>query len=391
MSPHPRTASGLLAAVIIAAACSAPDQADGPIGASVEPIDGAQLESREFHAQAWTGEELIVWGGRTPEARTHHSDGAVFHPADGTWRSMDDSVLSARSHHASVWTGDALFVWGGYAVASGPADERSDFSAEGALYHPDDDEWAALPDAPEGRAAARAEYVDGHIVVVGNVPRTDDFLVLSLDGQSWERVAFSGDHEDDDHAGSEGNGSFAVHDTTVDGDAVIALAESSGSLYQVSYRAGEATALTTEVRISDSSDDSAVSDEARRYGIAAAPDGTRYVAASGAAVSRIWDVDAWGNAEIVMEDESRSFEPPHLADTHPFNQGSLFHHPGTGLVATHPGRVDVWDGNLGVATLDTAEEGRFCGALVQAEPDGLIGWEGDNGCGRPGALVEFAG
>ncbi|GAB3687076.1 hypothetical protein GCM10028793_01210 [Nocardiopsis oceani] len=360
---------------------------------SVEGIDGAQLEGREFHAQVWTGEELIIWGGRTPEARTHHSDGAVFHPAESRWRSVADSVLSARSHHASVWTGEALFVWGGYAVGSGPPDERSNFSAEGALYRPDDDEWAALPDAPEGRAAAKAEYVDGHVVVAGNVPRTDDFLVLSLDDHSWEQVAFSGDHEDkhEGHAGPEGNGGFAVHDTTVDGDAVIALAESGGSLYQVSYRAGEATALTTEVRISDSSDGSAVSEEARRYGIAVAPDGTRYVAASGAAVSRIWDVDAWGNAEIVMEDESRSFEPPHLADTHPFNQGSLFHHPGTGLVATHPGRVDVWDGNGDVATLDTAEEGSFCGPLVQAEPDGLIGWEGDNGCGRPGALVEFTG
>jgi hypothetical protein len=39
--------------------------------------------------------------------------GATYDPATGTWRDLAEPPLSPRRDHVAVWTGDELLIWGG--------------------------------------------------------------------------------------------------------------------------------------------------------------------------------------------------------------------------------------------------------------------------------------
>jgi hypothetical protein len=65
-------------------------------------------------ATAWTGQELIVWGGATRDRRVH-ADGAAFDPATGRWRPLPpapQAQLLDRRVASAVWTGRQLLTWG---------------------------------------------------------------------------------------------------------------------------------------------------------------------------------------------------------------------------------------------------------------------------------------
>ncbi len=103
----------------------------GPIGTRVEA------------ASAWTGTELIVWGG-SEKAREgafggsrETKTGAAYDPAAGTWRRISDGPLSARSSPLSAWTGTEMLVWGGY-------EEDGKRFSNGAAYDPASDSWRPI-------------------------------------------------------------------------------------------------------------------------------------------------------------------------------------------------------------------------------------------------------
>ena len=73
---------------------------------------GAPL-ARMLTAYAWTGTELIVWGG-ADGLRTSHADGAAFDPSTNSWRSLPAAgAPSRRLGMAYGWTGTELLIWGG--------------------------------------------------------------------------------------------------------------------------------------------------------------------------------------------------------------------------------------------------------------------------------------
>ncbi|MEM8705568.1 MAG: PASTA domain-containing protein [Actinomycetota bacterium] len=127
----------------------------------------------------WTGEEIIVPAG-----------GLAYRPASDSWRSIAPSPLAARNDSAVAWSGQELVVWGGCVGAQ--CDERSDAGlSDGAAYDPVTDRWRPIPAAPiPGGAHAVAVAADGVLVIYGgraDASATDQLVAIydpAIDG--WE-------------------------------------------------------------------------------------------------------------------------------------------------------------------------------------------------------------
>jgi hypothetical protein len=88
-----------------------------------KPMGGNGAPSvRAKHVSAWTGSELFVWGGCNncfaDAVGGLLGDGGLWRPASGyaggSWRYVAGvATLDARIEHALAWTGSELVVWGG--------------------------------------------------------------------------------------------------------------------------------------------------------------------------------------------------------------------------------------------------------------------------------------
>jgi hypothetical protein len=116
------------------------------------PVMAADVVVREFEppiqnragsAAVWTGSEMIVWGGFQSgrDSEPALDDGAAYAPAPQTWRAISKGPLQARSWSESAWTGSEMLIWGGQ------RNYRVELS-DGAAFDPAANSWRMLPDAP---------------------------------------------------------------------------------------------------------------------------------------------------------------------------------------------------------------------------------------------------
>jgi len=93
--------------------------------------------SRTGHTAVWTGERMIVWGGRELPSYSVLNDGAIYNPGSDIWTPIPFSYEApqARMLHAAVWTGAEMIVWGGQ------ADEAGTLLNTGARYNPATGLW----------------------------------------------------------------------------------------------------------------------------------------------------------------------------------------------------------------------------------------------------------
>lgn len=145
--------------------------------AVVRRIPEAPIRGRGGASGVWTGGEMIVWGGTFRDqlrpgdetvptvAWQNAADGAAWDPDARTWRTLAPAPLAGRSGHVAAWTGDELLVWGGWSHdGDGQPTDRDD----GAAYDPATDLWRPLPSAPiPGRAGAAAVWTGQELLVVG--------------------------------------------------------------------------------------------------------------------------------------------------------------------------------------------------------------------------------
>lgn len=105
---------------------------------------------RWAHAAVWTGERMIIWGGRNQFLSSgHRADGALYDPAADAWKTMSTAgAPEARSQMAVAWSGREMLVWGGYG-------EGSTAWSSGGRYDPALDKWEPLP--AQGAPSARVE------------------------------------------------------------------------------------------------------------------------------------------------------------------------------------------------------------------------------------------
>ena len=133
----------------------ATDSWRGPIAS-----DGAP-SPRNGHAAAWTGRELIIWGGQGATG-AYLSDGALYDPLFDRWRPMSSvGAPSPRETMAAAWTGTELLVWGGSAFGAPLAD--------GARYDPSTDTWRSMSSAgaPAARTKMASAFTGSELLILG--------------------------------------------------------------------------------------------------------------------------------------------------------------------------------------------------------------------------------
>jgi hypothetical protein len=163
-------------------------RADGgiydPVADTWRPLPSAPIRGRFDHVAAWTGTEMLVFGGR--DAKTAFGDGAAYDPAKGTWRSLaSKGAPSGRSAPGAAWTGSELVVVGG-------RDTKGRARSDAFAYDPAKDAWRSL-----GKLAPREEptavWTGEQIVVWGGVdPNSAAPKGERLEGGQWQPLASAG-------------------------------------------------------------------------------------------------------------------------------------------------------------------------------------------------------
>ena len=124
-------------------------------GSAWERLEPGPLEHRDGQVELAAGHLLFVWGGAPNDSANRFGDGATFDPATKQWSALPASPLAPRRDAIAAWTGTEVVVWGG--------DERTD----GAAYNPSSRSWRLLPAAPlEGSRLVGAVWTGREMIVV---------------------------------------------------------------------------------------------------------------------------------------------------------------------------------------------------------------------------------
>jgi hypothetical protein len=149
-------------------------------------------EVRSGAATAWTGSQLIVWGGYVFDGSGNKpalDDGFLFDAASRSWRSLPPSPLSGRSLTASAWTGREFLVWGGTDLNTYPYEGYVD----GAAFDPATGRWRSLPPAPIDGRAPMSVWTGDELIVWGTAvrvtPRPRDGAAYDPATNTWRRIA----------------------------------------------------------------------------------------------------------------------------------------------------------------------------------------------------------
>ena len=149
-------------------------------------IAHSPLSGRTGAASAWTGKELLIWGGDAFDGSTseYTPNGAGYDPVVDRWRRLPAAPITGRVGAFGVWTGTAFLVWGGY----GRHGETETPVLDGALYDPVEERWELLPAAPIDRseAATTATWTGTELVVFSARMRSG--AALDLGTRRWRPI-----------------------------------------------------------------------------------------------------------------------------------------------------------------------------------------------------------
>jgi hypothetical protein len=134
-----------------------------PIGnVGWDPLPASPVAGRGSAASAWTGKELLIWGGFSggPNPRPL-ADAAAYNPSLREWRRLPSAPDGVRGAKVAVaWTGKEMLV-----LAA-----NSETAVAGARYDPDLDSWAPMSASPLGpRSDAGYVWANGELFVIGGV------------------------------------------------------------------------------------------------------------------------------------------------------------------------------------------------------------------------------
>jgi hypothetical protein len=125
---------------------------EAPVG-SWRSLALAPLRARSHHHAVWSGREMIVWGGQTPDGRPL-TDGAAYDPQQDRWRRIPPWWRDGGRPATALWVGAEMILVGETAAAA---------------YHPVHDRWRWLPAPPEGQWAWKSAGVArGELVVLAH-------------------------------------------------------------------------------------------------------------------------------------------------------------------------------------------------------------------------------
>ena len=127
--------------------------------------------ARELHSAVWTGHDMIVWGGDDGSPGYFTQSGGRYDPATDHWSATDTvNAPLARYRHTAVWTGNVMLVWGGKIYDDG----TPLYLATGGAYDPGSDSWSELatPSDVEGRCNHTGVWTGSEMVVWGGENET---------------------------------------------------------------------------------------------------------------------------------------------------------------------------------------------------------------------------
>ncbi|HWI05074.1 MAG TPA: hypothetical protein VNT52_14780, partial [Acidimicrobiales bacterium] len=164
--PLARTA--IAAFALLAVACGGGgSEPDAVATGTWQPMSAAPIAGRTPAATQWTGKEMIVWAGGFCKANPCQfdnveplADGAAYDPAADSWRKIAQGPLAARTGTADAWTGKELLVWGGGIGTTTVFDD-------GAAYDPATDTWRTLPPSPLGARRTSGVWTGKEFVLWG--------------------------------------------------------------------------------------------------------------------------------------------------------------------------------------------------------------------------------
>jgi len=122
-------------------------------GVGPEPEVSVAVETRSIEAPVaaiggaatvWTGSDLLVWGGweaRKSGSFRHLKNGWQYTPSSGVWQEIPSAPVAGRARPLAAWTGSELLVWGGNLFDDEPV-------GDGAAYNPATDAWRKLAQSP---------------------------------------------------------------------------------------------------------------------------------------------------------------------------------------------------------------------------------------------------
>jgi hypothetical protein len=130
---------------------------------AIPPIGG-----RTDHTLTWSESELLIWGGSEsddghPADRTFlPSHGAAYVPERDSWRRLVEAPIDGRNSPVTAWTGTELLTWGGWRTSGSGIEYLND----GAAYDPMTDQWRMLPDAPLVADEAVGGWLTEQLIII---------------------------------------------------------------------------------------------------------------------------------------------------------------------------------------------------------------------------------
>ena len=149
--------------------------------------------ARTSHTALWTGHEMIVWGGTTNpslqfSASSLLNSGGRYDPDLNAWTSMASSgAPTARFQHSAAWTGDEMIVWGGIGLTTTNVPTQPAVLNTGARYFPNLNAWivASTNGAPSSFYTKLPAVWTGKEIILGRGrynPSTDSWLPVNANG-----------------------------------------------------------------------------------------------------------------------------------------------------------------------------------------------------------------
>lgn len=163
----------------------------GESGVLSQEMPDAPIPDRFQSTGTWTGTEVIYWGGRSHvRTDTPHVDGAAYNPTTRTWRTIAPAPLSARFRHNAAWSGSEMLIWGG---ETDRVIDGNSFAIDGAAYHVATNTWRLLPEPGPDLAArdGRPFRASSPALVIGDrffAAATSSVLSLHLMTGEWRRI-----------------------------------------------------------------------------------------------------------------------------------------------------------------------------------------------------------
>jgi hypothetical protein len=139
------------------------------------PTTSGAPSARNCAATAWTGTEMLVWGGY--DGTSEINTGGRYNPTTDTWGAAISTAgaPAARTCASAVWSGSEMIVWGGYDLTLATA------FADGGRYNPVTNTWGSIAtsSAPAARSQLGLVWTGTRMIVWGGL---DTSLAMLGDG-----------------------------------------------------------------------------------------------------------------------------------------------------------------------------------------------------------------